>query len=71
MLVLSRRLGERILLPDLGVTVEVVGLRPGAVRLGISAPDGLLVLREELLHRAPEGGPPPRAPRAGPDCREG
>ena len=32
MLVLSRRLGERILLPDLGIAIEVVGLRSGAVR---------------------------------------
>jgi sRNA-binding carbon storage regulator CsrA len=45
----------------------VVGLRSGAVRLGISAPEGLLVLREELLQRTPDDGAPVRgASRAAP-----
>jgi len=50
MLVLSRRLNEKVVLPGLGVTVQVVSVKPGVVRLGIEAPRGVLVLREELVH---------------------
>jgi carbon storage regulator CsrA len=64
MLVLSRRPNEKIVLPGLGVTVQVVSVKPGVVRLGIEAPSGVRVLREELLPRpAPDvtvtrpGGP--------------
>ncbi len=53
MLVLSRRPNEKIVLPGLGVTVQVVSVRPGVVRLGIEAPSGVRVLREELLQRPP------------------
>lgn len=48
MLVLSRRLHEKILLPVLHTTVEVVGISASRVRLGISAPPQVTVLREEL-----------------------
>jgi carbon storage regulator CsrA len=51
-LVLSRRPGEKIVLPDLGVTVEVVAIKGGVVRLGITAPPDVKVMREELLERA-------------------
>jgi carbon storage regulator CsrA len=56
MLVLSRRLNEKIVLPSLGVTVQVLAVRGGAVRLGIQAPPDIAVLREELV-----GKPDPRA----------
>ena len=47
MLVLSRKVGERILIgPDIAVTVERV--TGGGVRLGIEAPPELPVVREEL-----------------------
>ena len=49
MLVLSRRLNERIVLPGLNVTIEVVSIKGNSVRLGITAPDGVTILREELL----------------------
>ncbi len=49
MLVLSRRLNEKVVFPGLGVTVQVVSVRPGVVRLGIEAPSEVQVLREELL----------------------
>ena len=38
MLVLSRRLNERILLPTVPAAVQVVSIKPGVVRLGIEAP---------------------------------
>ncbi len=48
MLVLSRRLGERIYFPSLAAYVEIVDVRGGTVRLGIEAPENVLVLRAEL-----------------------
>jgi carbon storage regulator CsrA len=56
-LVLSRRLGEKIVLPSLGITVQVVAIKGNVVRLGISAPDDVTVLRQEVLERgdAPAG----------------
>ncbi len=47
MLVLSRKVGERIRIGD-SVTITVVRLTGGGVRLGIEAPAELPVVREEL-----------------------
>jgi two-component system, OmpR family, response regulator len=52
MLVLSRKLHEKILFPDFQATVEVVAVKSGVVRLGINAPPNVKVLREELQARA-------------------
>src|SRR6266853_2469308 len=54
MLVLSRKLHEKIVLPTLKVAVQVVGIKGGAVRLGIQAPREVAVLREEIPDRAAE-----------------
>ena len=51
MLVLSRRLNEKVVLPGLGVTLQVVSAKAGVVRLGIEAPPDVAVLREELVGR--------------------
>ena len=51
MLVLSRRLNEKIVLPSLNLTIQIVALKPGVVRLGIEAPAEVKVFREELLPR--------------------
>ncbi len=63
MLVLSRRLGEKLLFPAIRTAVQVVSVKSGAVRLGIEAPPGVTVLREEVAARAgargPGGAPPP------------
>ena len=48
MLVLSRKLGERILVPHCDLTVTVVAIEGKTVRLGISAPAEVGVYREEL-----------------------
>jgi carbon storage regulator len=48
MLVLSRKIGERIVLPDAGIVLTVLEVRGGQIRLGISAPPEVAVLREEL-----------------------
>jgi len=67
-LVLSRRLNEKIVLPDLGITVQVIEVKGNVVRLGIEAPRDVTVLREELTRPAdvPPGRP---SRRADPCCR--
>ena len=47
MLILTRRMGEGIVL-DENVTIRVVEISKGVVKLGIDAPKEMLVLREEL-----------------------
>jgi carbon storage regulator len=47
MLVLSRKVGERIWIGD-EISVTVVRIAGGGVRLGIDAPTHLAVVREEL-----------------------
>ncbi|MCI0493110.1 MAG: carbon storage regulator [Planctomycetes bacterium] len=47
MLVLSRKIGERILIGD-NISVTVVKIGHGGVRIGIEAPPELAVVREEL-----------------------
>ena len=47
MLVLSRKVGESILISE-SIRVSVVQAANGRIRLGIDAPPEVLVLREEL-----------------------
>jgi carbon storage regulator len=51
MLVLSRRVTDMFVLPELGSTVTVLAVKGGAVRIGIEAPPQVTVLREELLQQ--------------------
>lgn len=51
MLILTRRVGESICIGD-DVVVTLVQIAPGKVRLGIEAPPGRLILRQELIDRA-------------------
>lgn len=48
MLVLGRKVGERIVVPDFNVVVTVVSVKGGQVRLGVSAPAEVGVYRDEL-----------------------
>jgi carbon storage regulator len=50
MLVLSRRLGESIVI-DGRITVTVVAFRGDKIRLGITAPDDVQVDRSEIHER--------------------
>jgi carbon storage regulator len=52
MLVLSRKVGERIVVGD-KVTITVVRMAQGTVRIGIDAPPEMPIVREELM---PEPG---------------
>jgi carbon storage regulator CsrA len=51
-LVLTRRPHEKIVLPGLHVTITVVALKGGTVRIGIEAPPDVQVLREELIDQS-------------------
>ena len=53
MLVLSREAGERIVIGD-DITVTILRIRDGVVRIGIDAPRATLILREEVIARAEE-----------------
>ena len=48
MLVLSRKLGERIIIGD-NITIEIVRFDGRTVRLGITAPVATLIAREEII----------------------
>jgi carbon storage regulator len=51
MLVLSRKVGERLQIGD-QIRVTIVRIQGNGVRLGIEAPPELAVVREELAGRA-------------------
>lgn len=48
MLVLTRRSSEEIVIDDV-IRVRVVDIRGDKVRLGITAPDDMVIVRKELL----------------------
>ena len=52
MLVLSRKVGEKILIGD-NISVTVVRVSQGTVRLGVEAPDDLSIVREEIKDQQP------------------
>jgi carbon storage regulator len=54
MLVLSRRIGERIII-DNEIVLEVLEIKGNRIQLGIQAPPGSSILREELLSLTTEG----------------
>lgn len=53
MLILSRKVGQRIQIGD-DVTVTITRIRGGQVRIGIDAPKDRTVLRHELVEAAKE-----------------
>jgi two-component system OmpR family response regulator len=65
MLVLSRRPNQKVLFPGVGASVQVVSVKGNVVRLGIDAPPGVAVFREELVAQGGPAPAPPPAPAAG------
>jgi carbon storage regulator len=51
MLVLSRKIGEQIVLPEIGVSIAVLGIRGNRVRLGFEGPPNATVHRAEVWQR--------------------
>lgn len=49
MLILSRKLDESILIGD-SITLKVISIDKGSVKLGIDAPANVRVLRSELIN---------------------
>src|SRR5436305_2320514 len=71
MLVLSRRLNEKLLFPDIGTAVQVLSVKGSTVRLGIQAPPEVTILREEIPHlRAEWAGVAPASDPANPNSRD-
>jgi carbon storage regulator len=54
MLVLSRKVGQKILIGD-KISVTVVRVGQGGVRIGVEAPEEMEVVREELRVGEAEG----------------
>ncbi len=50
MLILTRRVGEAVMIGD-EVTVTVLRVKGNQVRLGVNAPKTVSVQREEIFHR--------------------
>lgn len=64
MLVLSRRVGERILIGD-NVAVTIVRVSQGTVRIGVEAPKGVPIVREEIKHQRQAAAEPDSLPSSG------
>jgi len=65
MLVLTRRVGERVLIGS-DIVLTIVDLRSSRVRIGIEAPPDVPIRREELpvQHAVPSFEPPTAGPTA-------
>ncbi|MEK9654939.1 MAG: carbon storage regulator CsrA [Halieaceae bacterium] len=50
MLILTRRVGESLMIGD-DVTITVLGVKGNQVRIGVNAPKEVAVHREEILNR--------------------
>jgi carbon storage regulator len=56
MLVLTRKIGQQVVLPEQGITIDVMEVGKTRVRLGISAPAEVPVHRREVWDRACDAG---------------
>lgn len=59
MLVLSRRRNDKILFPNLGITVEILKVDGRTVRVGVDAPPEVAIQRHEIAARGDQAMPAP------------
>jgi carbon storage regulator len=57
MLILTRRVGESLMIGD-DVSVTILGVKGNQVRIGINAPKDVAVHREEIYQRIHHEAPP-------------
>ena len=70
MLILTRRVGETLMIGD-SVSVTVLGVKGNQVRIGINAPKELAVHREEIYQRIKREGEQPASPPPASSSGEG
>ena len=58
MLVLSRREEQKICFPEFGITVQILRVNSGRVRVGVDAPSEVRILREEVADPSEFRKPP-------------
>lgn len=54
MLILTRRIGESIIIND-NVKVVILGVKQSQIKIGVEAPKEIPVYREEIFERIQEG----------------
>jgi carbon storage regulator len=75
-LILTRRPGERVVINE-DILITVMGVSGHTVRLGITAPEGVSIYREEIWlavkeeNRAAAAADPAALPKASPERPEG
>jgi carbon storage regulator CsrA len=63
MLVLSRKTDQKIVFPNLGVSLKLISVRGNLAKIGIEAPKDLAILREELADESENAEGTPYVPR--------
>lgn len=67
MLVLTRRIQEKVVFPNVGITLEVLRIKGNFVKLGIEAPEQVKILRHEVYCQRQAECPEPAKPATCPE----